>query len=67
MDALIDAISGAGSWDDYVAAIRALDRVMLHNYYLIPMSSKTRYALAYWDQFGRPEHDRLVRIAFIDT
>lgn len=68
VDALIDAISGANSWDDYVAAIRALDRVMLHNYYWVPMSSKTRYALAYWDKFGRPEHGRLIRATtFIDT
>ncbi len=67
VDALIDAISNAQNWDDYVAAIRALDRVMLLNYYWIPMSSKTRYALAYWDKFGRPEHGRLVRIAFADT
>ncbi|MEM7018378.1 MAG: extracellular solute-binding protein [Pseudomonadota bacterium] len=67
IDALIDAITNADSWENYVTALRAFDRVMLHNYYWLPMSSKTRHAIAYWNKFGIPEHDRLLRLAFIDT
>ncbi len=67
IDALIAEIAGARSWEEYVAAIRAFDRVMLHNYYWIPMMSKTRQALAWWDKYGRPEHGRLTRLAFVDT
>jgi microcin C transport system substrate-binding protein len=67
IDALIDEITNAMTWDDYVAAIRAFDRVMLHNYYWSPMSSKTRHAVAYWDKFGMPEHGRLQRLAISDT
>lgn len=67
IDSLIDAITKASTWDHYVAAIRAFDRVMLHNYYWRPMASKTRQAVAYWDKFGRPEQGRLLRLAFTDT
>lgn len=67
IDALIEAISRASTWEDYLAAIRAFDRVMLLNYYWIPMASKTRHAIAYWDKFGIPEHGRLLRLAFVDT
>lgn len=66
IDALIQAIGEAHTWDDYVAAIRAFDRVMLHNYYWVPMMSKTRQALAWWDKYGIPEHGRLSRLAFVD-
>ncbi|HIL98723.1 MAG TPA: ABC transporter substrate-binding protein, partial [Pseudomonadales bacterium] len=67
IDALIDEIAIATTWEDYVAAIRAFDRVMLLNYYWLPMSSKTRHAVAYWDKFGIPEHGRLLRLAIADT
>jgi microcin C transport system substrate-binding protein len=67
IDALINAITNAETWEDYVAAIRAFDRVMLHNYYWVPMMSKTRHAIAYWNKYGRPDHDRLLRLAFVDT
>lgn len=66
IDSLIGAIASAESWEKYVAAVRAFDRVMLHNYYWVPMMSKTRHAVAYWDKFGQPEHDRLHRLAFVD-
>ncbi len=66
IDALIAAILNAPTWDEYVAAIRAFDRVMLHNYYWISMMSKTRHAIAYWDRFGRPENLRLSRLAHTD-
>ena len=66
IDALIAAITEAETWDDYVAAIRAFDRVMLHNYYWLPMMSKTRHAIVYWNNYGQPEHDRLLRLAFVD-
>ncbi len=66
IDRLIDAITNAESWDRYVAAVRAFDRVMLHNYYWVPMMSKTRHAVAYWDKFGIPKYERLSRLAHVD-
>ena len=66
IDSLIAEIQTAATWDDYVAAIRAFDRVMLHNYYWLPGSSFTSRAYARWDKFGVPEHGRLRRMAPVD-
>ena len=45
----------APDYETYVAAIHALDRVMLWNFYFVPSSAKTEQAMVYWDKFGRPE------------
>ena len=45
----------AKTYDDYTAAIRALDRVLLWNFYYIPGMTKTRIGAVFWDRFGRPE------------
>ncbi len=66
IDILIEHIATAPTWDEYVAAIRAFDRVMLHNYYWLPVMSKTRQAVVYWDKFGIPVYERLTRHAHID-
>ena len=67
MDALIAHMNQAATWGQFVAAARALDRVLLWNFYWVPSMSKTRYALAYWDKFGRPEHGPLLReTGFVD-
>jgi len=67
IDALIEAMSNATTWDDYVGAVRAFDRVMLLNYYWRPGMSKTRNSIAYWNKFGFPEDVTLRRMAIEDT
>jgi len=67
VDTLIGHMYKAKTWEQFVAATRALDRVLLWNFYWVPGMSKTRYALAYWDKFGRPEHGPLIRgTGFVD-
>ena len=56
VDALIDAVYAASSWDEFVAACRALDRVLMWNFYFVPSSAKTEQAMVHWDKFGRPEN-----------
>ena len=60
VDALIGHVYAAKNWDDFVAALRALDRVLLWNFYWMPNTSKTQYPYVRWDKFGRPEHGRLL-------
>ena len=55
VDHLITAMATAKTYDDYTAAIRALDRVLLWNFYYIPGMTKTRIGAVFWDRFGRPE------------
>ena len=62
VDFLIERIKTADEFEDYSAAIRALDRVLLWNFYFIPGMAKTKVGLAYWDRFGQPDPVPLTRI-----
>ena len=55
IDKLIDKIIFAQNREDLVAATRALDRVLLWNFYVIPNWHSPYDRIAVWDMFGRPE------------
>ena len=55
VDALVDAALGATDLDTFVSALRALDRVLLWNYYQLPLDILDDTRIVYWDKFGRPD------------
>ena len=55
VDKIIDMIIYNKSRDDQVAAVKALDRVLLMNQYVIPSYYSTSTRIAYWDRFGHPD------------
>ena len=55
VDAIIDKIVFAPDRDSLVAASRALDRVLLWNYYVVPQWHNPDIWLAYWDKLQMPE------------
>ena len=55
VDALVDAALGARDLDSFVSALRALDRVLLWNYYQFPLDVLDDTRIVYWDKFGRPD------------
>jgi microcin C transport system substrate-binding protein len=55
VDALIDRLIFAKSREELVAATRALDRVLLWNFYVVPQWSYPKQRTARWDRFGRPD------------
>ena len=55
VDALINRIIYAKDRDELVAATRALDRVLLWNYYVIPQWTSDHINIAYWNKFIIPE------------
>jgi len=55
VDALIDKVIFAKDRDDLVAATRALDRVLLWGYYIVPQWHSPALRIAYWNKFGIPE------------
>jgi len=55
VDALVEAALDATHLDEFVAACRALDRVLLWNYYQFPLDALGDTRIVYWDRFGRPE------------
>jgi len=54
VDALIEAIVSAPDRSAKVAATRALDRLLLWNYYTIPNYYAPGIPIVYWNKFGRP-------------
>lgn len=55
VDALIERVIFAKDRDELVAAIKALDRVLLWNHYVVPTWTIAYARTARWDRFGKPE------------
>lgn len=55
IDKLIDHLVHARTREEVVASSRAIDRVLLWNYYSVPNWSQPQLNIAYWDKFGIPE------------
>ena len=56
VDSLIEKIIAAGKKDDYIAYIKALDRVLLHEYYMIFHWYSSFHRVAYNNKFCHPEN-----------
>jgi peptide/nickel transport system substrate-binding protein len=54
VDAMIAAILSAESSDDFVAAVRALDRVLISGFYIVPLYYAPQQWIAYSSKLGRP-------------
>ncbi|HET7164913.1 MAG TPA: extracellular solute-binding protein [Pseudolabrys sp.] len=55
VDSLIERVIFTRDREDLVAATRALDRVLLWNFYVVPQWTYGKQRTARWDRFGRPE------------
>jgi microcin C transport system substrate-binding protein len=55
VDAMVNAVIFAKSRDDLVAATKALDRVLLWNYFVVPQWTYGYVRSARWDRFSRPD------------
>jgi microcin C transport system substrate-binding protein len=54
VDKLIERVIYAKSREELVAATKALDRVLLWNFYVVPQWNYPKVRTARWDRFGRP-------------
>ncbi|MEM8876848.1 MAG: extracellular solute-binding protein [Pseudomonadota bacterium] len=59
VDAMIDALVAAQSREDFEAAVRALDRVLLSGHYVIPLFHLPRQWVARWNRIDRPQQTPL--------
>ena len=55
VDAMIERVIYAKSREELVAATRALDRVLLWNFYVVPQWTYPYTRTARWDRFSRPQ------------
>ena len=54
VDALVERVIFATSRDDLLAAVHALDRVLLWNFYVVPQWHLATARIGYWNKFGIP-------------
>ena len=55
IDELVELLINAPDRDSLVARARALDRVLLFGYYVIPQWHLRMQRILYWDKFSRPD------------
>ncbi|TIT96434.1 MAG: ABC transporter substrate-binding protein, partial [Mesorhizobium sp.] len=55
IDAALEAMLDARSREDYVAAVRVLDRLLISGNYMVPMQHNTQQWLAYWSYLEHPQ------------
>jgi microcin C transport system substrate-binding protein len=68
VDAMIELISTARDPEVFYSATRALDRILLWNFYNVPAMVAPGVRLAYWNRFGMPQgQPRLGSTAWLDT
>lgn len=54
VDALVEKVNLAESQEELNTAGRALDRVLLHNFYVVPDGHPIGRHIVYWDRIGHP-------------
>ena len=64
IDALVELVITAPDREDLVHRTRALDRVLLHNHFLIPNWHNRAFWIAFWDRFGRPPRNPRYGLGF---
>lgn len=55
VDQLIDMITSAKDRDEQVAAVHAMDRVLLANHYVVPLFYSGEEKFAYWKKLAHPK------------
>jgi len=55
-DALINAMLAAKTHEDFVAAVRAYDRVLLSGFYIVPLFHASEQWIAFSSKLARPEN-----------
>ena len=59
IDAMIAALLAATSSDDFISAVRALDRVLLSGFYVIPLYYPPTQWIARWTRIKHPTQTSL--------
>jgi microcin C transport system substrate-binding protein len=67
VDIILDKVVSASDRHSLITAVRALDRVLMWNYFVVPHWYKGVHNIAYWNKFGRPDREPRYGLGIIDT
>ncbi|OJU50413.1 MAG: ABC transporter substrate-binding protein [Mesorhizobium sp. 61-13] len=59
VDAAMDAMVNARDKDDFIAAVRVLDRLLISGAYMVPMQHNSEQWIAYWAYLAHPDKTSL--------
>ena len=65
VDELVELAEKAETIDDMMAAVKALDRVVLWGFYHIPINATELERVLYWDKFGRPAGEASAELEYL--
>ncbi len=66
VDAIIEKSLAAETQEEEDASITALDRVLRHEFFMIPVWYKPTYWVAYYDQYGHPAEQPAYALGYLD-
>jgi microcin C transport system substrate-binding protein len=67
IDDLVMMVINAPDREELIHRVRALDRVLLWDYYVIPQWHIDTWRIAHWDKFGKPDTQAPYSLGAIDT
>ena len=67
IDDLCEKIATAKTQEELTAYVKALDRVLLWNFYVVPQWYTPVWKVAYWDKFDRPTNVAPYGLGYMDT
>lgn len=63
IDKIGELILEAETYDDMTAAVRAADRIMRHEYFIVPAHMNDSHWVAYYDMYEHPPEDQMPPLA----
>ncbi|MSP88336.1 MAG: ABC transporter substrate-binding protein [Alphaproteobacteria bacterium] len=67
IDELVELVVAAPDRESLIQRTRALDRVLLWGFYLVPQYNAPTYRVIHWDKFGKPAKPPKYALGFTDT
>ena len=67
VDEIIELIIHASNRKELISYTKALDRILLHNHYVIPHWHIKKWRLAYWNKLKRPINIPKYNLGFPET
>ena len=65
IDTIIERIIDIKSREEQITATRALDRILLHSHFAVPLYHKNIFSVAHWNKFLRPNSSPKYDYAFM--
>ena len=67
VDAIAEGLLEVETYDELAAHVRAIDRIMRYDYFMVPVWTLSSHWVAHYDMYGRPEVQPPFSLGHLDT